>query len=708
MCFYGQTPLAIGFPTQEDIGCTLTWQEMCALEATVAQGTMLANDEPPVPRSMTELMPTTTDPPDLHLAPSDSGWRVQLRERAVGTFTAPPAVGATAACADRDGGRLCVSWEGSGWLVTDRAWVDGIAGIRIDRKVRNTASESRSLALDLTFDRAGAVDTTLIPGVQYQGNRWGSGGEPNGYVKDGLPWRFAASRTTVPGATIVSAKGLATALFVPTTDAVPLSASCSLEPRQDSCRQTLLWPAGEGPVAYTSVDSYSSAWESELLVQPGQSFTFHAYLAIADDRPDRQGWHQTLRQAWRLLGSEVVPWHSPDEIRQLCRRYVLEHLVAREVDATLFSIGLRLIDGQWVQRKTDRYEIGWCGQNGSLAGSMLEWSLETGREDLWRLGQDVLDSWLRVGKFPSGLMATRLDPILDGKPVESLDTGNLGWAVTQYVRAYELSVTAGRPKEAWRQNALDICNCFLGDPLANDRFPSRVSPEGDLVEAVGTMGAFLVPGMVQAAKFAPGPGYLERAQTAFWAYVNEDLRNLECAGGAPIGTPSVDMESAIPLLKGALLLFEATHEPRYLRAAEEAGYYLATWMYHHDVPFPEDTVLGRMDYCTRGGTGVSAVYQHIDPYAATVAADLLQLASLTGDRYWREVGLAMWNQSTIGVWDGRPCPDGIERPIGSQDEAWCQTAWGFTPEQQGATSKWLVAWPAAFHIEEAGRVAAFY
>ena len=505
----------------------------------------------------------------------------------------------------------------------------------------------------------------------------------------------------------MSGGGLATALFVPTTDAISLSVSCSLEPRADSCRQALLWPAGEGPVAYTSVDSYSSSWESELLMQPGQCLTFHAYLAIGCDRPDRKGWHRTLRQAWRLLGSEVVPWHSSEDVRQLCRRYVLEHLVAREGDATLFSIGLRLIDGQWSQRKTDRYEIGWCGQNGSLAASMLEWSLETGREDLWGLGQDVLDSWLRVGKSPSGLMATRLDPILDGKPVESPDTGNLGWAVMQYLRAYELSIAAGRPQEAWRQNALDLCNCFLDDPLANGRFPSRVSPEGEILEAVGTMGAFLVPGMLRAAACAPDAGYLERAQTAFWAYVSDDLRSLQCAGGAPIGTPSVDMESAIPLLKAALLLFEATHEARYLRAAEEAGYYLATWMYHYDVPLSDETMLGRMGYRTMGGTGVSAVYQHIDPYAATIAADLLHLATLTGDGYWRELGLAMWNQSTIGVWDGRPCPDGIERPVGSQDEAWCQTAWGFRPEQRGATSKWLVAWPAAFHIEEAGRIVEF-
>ena len=90
---------------------------------------------------------------------------MQLRERAVGTFAVPTVVEAAAASADRDGDQLCVSWEGNGWLVTDRASADGIRGVRIAREVLNTTSESRPRTLDLTFDRAGAINTTLIPGV---------------------------------------------------------------------------------------------------------------------------------------------------------------------------------------------------------------------------------------------------------------------------------------------------------------------------------------------------------------------------------------------------------------------------------------------------------------------------------------------------------------------------------------------------------------
>ena len=634
-----------------------------------------------------------------------NSWQITCKNRLLGTISPPRCLGhqPVLQSAHLDN-TLRISWTGNGWDVQDLAGLHPLGGLSITRTLRNTQDSSRLLDLDVTLTRPGAPQFALIPGVQYHANHRALSNVLKGFEHQGQPWRFAASRTTIPGATITRIDTLAAALFIPVTDPDSLDAACSLLPRENVCEQIIHFPAGESPCSYTAVESYSPAWENKKYVPSQQSLTVHAHIAFEEVEDQSNAFHAIFRQAWKILGSEVTHWHPPRRILDLCRQYVLDHLVAHEDDAILFSIGLLRRNDRWLQRPANKYEIGWCGQNASLAASMLEWSLETNDPSLWSLGQNVLDSWIRLGKPVSPLLPARLDSFLSHTSPGPIESCNLGCAITEYFRAYRLSQQAKKTQDHWFRTALDICTFLLSLPDDQPRFPAAFSPDAAPLSADTTMGAFLIPGMIHAHHLTDDPVFLDRACQAFWAYIHADLADWQCTGGAVIGEPTVDFESAIPLLKAALLLLETTSDPAYLTAACDAACYLVSWMYHYDVPFPSHTFLHQMDYRTTGGTGVSAMFQHIDPFGACIAPDLLELAEITGDSYWREVGLAIWNQSTIGVWDGRPVPDRIERPLGSQDEAFCQTHWGFLPEHIHATTKWLVAWPAAFHIQFASEM----
>ena len=54
------------------------------------------------------------------------------------------------------------------------------------------------------------------------------------------------------------------------------------------------------------------------------------------------------------------------------------------------------------------YEIGWCGQNASLANSMLADYLNSGNEDSLHRGLAVLDGWTAGGRLPNGMIHCQL------------------------------------------------------------------------------------------------------------------------------------------------------------------------------------------------------------------------------------------------------------------------------------------------------------
>ena len=550
---------------------------------------------------------------------------------------------------------------------------------RTEKKTDRMALEAKTLFLP---------QHTMIPAVSYDGNPWGRDHEYKGLEEEGAAWTFASHRCAVPGATCSWNETAGIALFSQGL------CSCSLQKEKETgrCIHRLIWPETEGPRVL-----YGDSWQAAFQGSMEETDRFHAWLCIGKGEEVKK---QMLHAAWKLSFREERPQRSAAEIWKLSVSFARLLYTEEDDGFCAFSIGFLWNGREWIKRPENKYEIGWCGQNASLAVSLMKDYERTGDEDSLEMAVRVLDSWVTKGRSAQGLLLTRYDP-----EDSLIDACNLGTAGQQFFEAYDTAKKLGLEKRAWLDAAFEICDFTLERMKADGRIGMSWNRDGSVHEEKGTAGAFLVLPLAEAFLRTGEGRYLEAAEKGFAYYYGEFAANGYGTSGA-LDTCCIDKESVIPLLKGALLLFDAAGKKSYLDQAEEAAWYLSSWQWHQTVEYPEDSILGKMKYDTFGGTAVSTAHQHLDPFALCYVPQLFRLAELTGRKEWRERAEAIWRNAAQGISDGtlQIPPTGV-RPAGSCDEGILHTRWGYNlpNAKDGVTifgvSQWLVAWPCAFRLE---------
>jgi hypothetical protein len=563
------------------------------------------------------------------------------------------------------------------------------------RTVKNTAGAEQEVRLSLEFRTAYEPTYRMIPAVSYDGNLWGSGSEPKGFARDGVPWVFASHRTAVPGCTYSEGDGISVTLFGPISGST-CGFSCSLAPEPGRVVHRLIWPEEESPEVYSARDTYSAAYRGSLRLGPRESIRLEAWLVVARVDTPRFGWRRALDHAWHMGPRDSAMPRSPEELWRLGVAFAKQSLWAEEGTFRGFSIGLSWRDGAWRQREKWRYEIGWCGQNASLAASLIHDHLADRDSDSLERGLAALDSWVAHGTLPNGLIRCHFDFVLglEDPAREVQDACNLGQAAGGLLDAADLASRAGAERPAWREAALRLCDFVTAQMQPDGRLGKAWRNDGTCVDPNGTIGAFLIPPLVRAERLTGEARYLDAAKLAYRFYASLFERDGYTTAGA-LDTHCIDKESAIPLLEGGLALFERTEDRHYLAAAELAAAYLSTWQWHHSPGYPAGTALGDMGYDARGGTSVSTQHHHHDPYGLAFVNAWLRLTRITGDATWRERARAVWRNGMSGISDGNLSIMGKLRPAGGQDEGFLHTRWG----DAFNVSQWLVAWTTAFRLE---------
>lgn len=561
-----------------------------------------------------------------------------------------------------------------------------------------------SFQVTLDFQAYHRAEWAMIPAVSYNGNQWGTGNEPKGFSKDGIPWSFSYSRVSVPGATYSEGSRWAVGLFgdLGATDA-PFS--CSLIPEEGMTIHRLIWPEAEGPVSYYIKNKYQEGFQRQISLEAGAKFQFSAYLVVAAVDLPKMSYNHLLDYAWELYFHRQKPWFSPEELWRLGLHYAKHSLYVEEGIYRGFSKGLRWNGETWKLRPSARYLVGWTGQNISLANSMLSSYLKSGSAEDLEIGLNTLRTWAVHARLDSGLIQCLFDPILDGGGERSVqDACNLSDAAVNFFEAWQLlgQIGHGAEGELCKETALGICDFAVAHQFPDGKFGKAWNNAGQCVDPDGTIGCYLVLPLVRAYQITGEQKYLDSAKRGYDYYTASFLKDGYTTAAA-LDTHCIDKESAIPLLKSSIALYELTWEERYLRLAELAAYYLATWQWHYTTPFPKETPLYEMNYDTFGGTSVSTQHHHLDPFALVFVEDWLKLAEYTGRDIWRQRAKAVWANASMGVSDGTLVVNGVARPTGSQDEGFFHTYWGganrSTGNPMGNVSYWLVAWPTAFRLQ---------
>lgn len=592
-----------------------------------------------------------------------------------------------------------IFYEAAGWTVHDVIETTASGLIRCLRTWKNCSPNTQNVALVFEVFRLKPIDFYLIPAVSYNGNPWGGGSEPKGLVDSDFhaspAWVFGGDRSSIPACTITASAGCVLALFV--SPGMAAQSACALIPaadREGAVGQQVYWPIQELPRSYVKCNGYNPGIENEVELVGGASCSREVFIAV-DQAPDiPQGVANVLARVWRQLMHSVPACHSPQELWRLGIRYARESLWQDSAEFVGFVLGRILHNGQWVIPEWILSEIGWCGQNSTIAVMFLQDYLWHRNEDSWRKGEAALEWWRKHCLLPTGLFLTHIGRVSRPDETIRLEICNLGGGSYAFLLASQLAEQAGRPRPLWRKMGLDCCDFFVHHMLPDGRFGRYWSPQGRLLDADGTVGSWMIWPLLKAYRLTGSSKYLQAARRGFAYYADNDLANFLITAGA-LDTDCIDKEGAFPLLMAGLDLYEITGDREYLLQAEKAAVYLATWQWHYTLSYPPGTAAAQIGYETFGGTSVSVQHHHLDPWGVLIALGWLRLGRHTGKVEWTERAVAAWRQGTYGVSNGSLTIDGITRPAGGQDEGFLHTRWG---KSVGSVSDWCVAWPTAFRL----------
>ena len=195
--------------------------------------------------------------------------------------------------------------------------------------------------------------------------------------------------------------------------------------------------------------------------------------------------------------------------------------------------------------------------------------------------------------------------------------------------------------------------------------------------------------------------YLDYSIKSINFYFKNYLDKFLCSGGA-IDCTSVDRESAYPFIRSALNLYEITKQDKYLTYAIKAAYYFSSWIYCYDTIFDKNSDFSLYGYSTKGGTLIGTEHHAIDPYGVIVVPEFYRLYKYTDNINWKIKADRMWKNGMLGITtDTNHKIHGIQRPIGSQSEAFFTCRWTKyrpTCEERGHFVDFLPSWPAAFRL----------
>lgn len=591
--------------------------------------------------------------------------------------------------------------------ISDHAYADGKLRVqqtltqdrpdtlRVRREWENVSGECVHIRCALKVKARFVAERYLIPCVNYNGNRWGKGCEPKGIERDGQPWVFSAQRTGIPACTISECADQALAVFAVDTPK-SLDSACSLEADSDGVLTHVIWyPAIERPLTYCRRDEYGPAWEPELTLEPGEKLILEAYIWTGVPYWPNYAAANVQDVALELFKPE--PPQIADEVELRTAGIAYARTLMTDFDSgRLLIIGLSPKGDGFA--RNDHFEIGWCGQNALYARMMLREYQRTGEKALYDSAISVLDTWLKA-RQPNGLMYVHYEKRFTDD--SAVDTCNLGYAAAEYARCHKLMRGLGQDKPEWLALARGICDFFI------EHFSNEVgfgkswdARTGELLDGGGTIGAYIIMGLMEVWSETGDTRYLECAQRAFDFYVRRDLDEFTCTAGA-LDTVCVDKETSGALVIGGIQLYEATGDARYLEDARRAAYYFCSWMFYYDANYAPDSDFARYGWRTTGGTSVSAQHHHIDGWGAAMSGWLLRLARYTGDERWRlRARLLFANAAQCVALHEGELVRGRKRPRGSQNEAYIHCRWGLsaTEPQPGSFNDWLVAWPGAFRL----------
>ena len=616
---------------------------------------------------------------------------------------------------------------------------DGL--FRVTRRTVNRSGRTRRVKLVAQLTDGFAAEKYTMPCIMYDGNPWGDGNSPKGLTYEGKPWVFAYDRMGIPSCTITENDQTVLALFASDQDAASLRTSASLVRQPDGAfLHRIYYPVTEAPVTYSGKNKMTARYDEFLTLTPGEAFTAAFYVFAGKPKWRHFGTASLLDRMPQVFPYRKQPRFEPDRVWDLgmafLRRLIypwqghqliiagidtkLSHLQAGHMGAKMTPDEMRHLMAQ-KEYNTFGYnrvifEIGWAGQGFLTARLMMLQALKTHDRQLLDTAIAIQETWA-AKQQENGMILPHFERYADyeknGGGSGALcqgwlpETCNLGWGASEMAKIYALLRDNGIEKPEFLRFSTRICDFFCAHYSPETGFGKLWSMEGEALETTGSVGGFIINGLLDTWRVTRQEEYLATAAKALDFYFERDVNHFVCTAGA-IDCVAVDKETSFPFVISSLDLFEITKEEKYLVYAQKAAYYFFSWAFQYDALYPDTSDFAKYGYSTQGGTAISAEHHAIDPWGALLVPEFIRLGKYTGDEKWITRARMMWNQSLLGIasYEGEKF-HGLARPLGSQNEGFFQARWTkYRPdcEERGHFNDWLVSWVSAYRLTALDRL----
>lgn len=576
----------------------------------------------------------------------------------------------------------------------------------VTRTVENTGRTARTGKLIAEICDRFAAQKSCIPCVMFDGNEISGGKEPHGFIQNGEPWVFSYDRCGIPSCTEAEDEHTVCALFASDKNADSLVSACALLPGEGGAlRHRIYYPVTEAPFSYIDHDIMGERYDTYLTIAPGERFTVEFYIYIGKPKWKNFGMASLLDRIHTVFPFRHEPALTVREVHDAainhCKVFLCDYSGAK-----MFRNAMRNdpnSDGLYMPYPV--YEAGWSGQCLKQARMFINEYANGGAREYLETGLSCLDAWVKA-QGENGLFPINYARHIS-KNYVPCDVCNYGWAAAEMSKSYTLLHTLGIERPLYLEFAERLCDFFLMHYDEKTGFGLKWNLDGTKAADGGSIGAFMIMGLIETYKAGGKPRFLDGATRAMELYAARDIDNFVCTAGA-IDCACIDKETAYPFIVSALDLYEIQGKTRYLEIAEKAAYYFHSWTFYYDALYDGDSDFERLGYYTSGGTAVSTQHPAIDPWGAIVIPDYMRLAAYTGDERWRARARALWCNCILCITPpGGMTLHGHKRPAGLQSEAFFQTRWTRyrkSCEERGHLNDMFVGWPAAFRLTTIDRI----
>ena len=608
--------------------------------------------------------------------------------------------------------------------VTDTYTDEGDGLYKVVRVIKNGGTNTLTFRDIFEVKTAFVPARYLIPCVNYNGNDGCRENTPMGLTRDGEAWIFAYDRTGIPSCTLCEDKNFGSAIFASDCCDNSLRSACSLLKNEDGTfTQRIYHPVVEAPYTYSSKNILTERYDEYTTLRPGETFTAAMYVFACVPMYENYAAANLLDRAADVFDLVLDPCLTPKQVWDLGIDYanallydykghkmIITHYAPRLFRSqhgaaiTPEEMQRRLSDPYYTEIGCfdERFEMGWADQ-GLLNTRMLAAdAIERGDKAMLDTAIGIFESWAEKQQ-ENGLIRTQFQQYYETETYDfaTPDVCNFGWGAAEMSRMYTLLRENGIDKPQFRDFAARLCDFFCDHYSDEYGFGKSWTLDGECVMPNGSIGGFLVLGMLETYRVTGDKKYLDTAAKACDFYYNRDLDKFVCSAGA-LDCSSIDKETAYPFIHASLILFEEAGDAKYLDRAKKAAYYFFSWAFHYDVLYGAESEFTEYGYHTKGGTAISTEHHAIDSWGSAAVTPFLLLAHYTGDARWVKRAHAMWANAIQGIAsDDNRAFHGQVRPLGSQNEGFFQCRWTKyrpTCEERGHYNDCLCAWAGAYRM----------